>query len=413
MDTISVPQTALRLGTTPPRVWRALDHLGIEPAKGRRGHFLDPEEFEQIRRHLGNVPDVAGLDRESLLALAALNRRPFGVRSARALARSAGISPTTASRVLAELTDQGLVERTEPTLAEGSARKTVVFTIKRDNPRWAQIVEDLKAVDVPSRGVTIPTSRAKRVPTRLRHHFWNATPANLKLPEQADFVAARLLRTNDPEAVAWAALNLPVESILKVSDLRGLSPRERGWLRNMAALTVHLRHRISRDLDFLLEKPEDLDQLRARISGAGSFAVTYQDEATLNGVFDDTKIQVLGGTGQNLLAPTTDVGGLRVASVRDITAMKIKVIVDRGEMRDYYDLMEIDRRRIVEVEEGLALFLQRYHPPNPDEYVVTVIRALGYLGDVADDPALPASRAEIESYWMKRQPALLRNVQRW
>ena len=86
---------------------------------------------------------------------------------------------------------------------------------------------------------------------------------------------------------------------------------------------------------------------------------------------------------------------------------------DRGEMRDYFDLMEIDRRRVVDVEEGLSLFARRYEPSNAAEYVMTIVRALGYLGDVADDPELPASRAEIESYWTKRQPALLRNVKRW
>lgn len=235
MDTISVPAAAKAIGTTAPRVWRAVDRLGIQPSKGPRGRLLDRAQFEQIRRSLGYVPDVPGLNRENLLALAALARRPFGVRSARVLAESAGISPTTASRVLKELTNQGLVERTEPMLAEGSARNAVVYALNRHNPRWHELAEAVTSVDLPRRAGAKHVSPPKRVPPRLGHHFWNATPGNLRLPEQADFVAARLLRTNDPEAVAWAALNLPSESIRKVAELRGLSERERGWLRNIAS----------------------------------------------------------------------------------------------------------------------------------------------------------------------------------
>lgn len=112
-------------------------------------------------------------------------------------------------------------------------------------------------------------------------------------------------------------------------------------------------------------------------------------------------------------AMVTEIARIRVASVRDIAAMKLKMIVDRGEMRDYFDLMELDRRRVVDVEEGLSLFLERYEPSNPAEYVMTIVRALGYLGDVAADPELPTSRTEIESYWTKRQLALLSNIKRW
>lgn len=185
------------------------------------------------------------------------------------------------------------------------------------------------------------------------------------------------------------------------------------YLAGGTALTIHLRHRVSRDLDFMLERREDIGALRARIESTGTLAVTHQDESTLNGVFEDTKVQVLEASGQRMVAPTTTVAGLRVASTYDIMAMKLKVIVDRGELRDYFDLMEIDRCRLVSAEEGLALFVERYSPANPDEYVSAIVRSLGYLGDVADDPALPAGRDQIESYWAARLPALLRNISRW
>ncbi len=45
--------------------------------------------------------------------------------------------------------------------------------------------------------------------------------------------------------------------------------------------------------------------------------------------------------------------------------MKLKVIGDRGELRDHFDLMEIDQRGIVPVAEGLQLFVERYDPLTP------------------------------------------------
>lgn len=66
-----------------------------------------------------------------------------------------------------------------------------------------------------------------------------------------------------------------------------------------------------------------------------------------------------------------------------------------------------------EVEEGLGLFLQRYgRPPEPFE-IEPVVRALGYLGDVDEDGLLPATKDEIEAYWSRRQPEIVRNAARF
>jgi len=184
------------------------------------------------------------------------------------------------------------------------------------------------------------------------------------------------------------------------------------YLAGGTGLTVHLHHRVSRDLDFMLAADEDLERLRVELSRAGKVVVTRQEPGTLNLVIDETRVQFLRAADQRLLRPTSTVGGVAVASVEDITAMKLKVIVDRGELRDYYDLMEIDRRGVVPVEEGVALLLEKYMVRDPDLLVVTIVRALGYLGDVADDPALPSSRPEIERYWARRQPELAAHLAR-
>lgn len=49
-------------------------------------------------------------------------------------------------------------------------------------------------------------------------------------------------------------------------------------------------------------------------------------------------------------------------------------------------------------------------PTTPEAVVLHIARAFGYLEDVADDSALPAGRTEIETYWVKRQPEIVRSL---
>lgn len=129
---------------------------------------------------------------------------------------------------------------------------------------------------------------------------------------------------------------------------------ESAYLVGETALTVHLLHRVSRDLDFFLERYEDLEALARTLEEAGPVVFDQRDERTINCTFNDTKVQVLDASSQRILRPTIPVGGVRVASVADIFAMKLKVIGDRGEMRDYFDLMAIEKTEGLRVKDGLA-----------------------------------------------------------
>lgn len=196
------------------------------------------------------------------------------------------------------------------------------------------------------------------------------------------------------------------ETWLKIAPL--LPPS--AYLSGGTALTVHLLHRVSRDLDIFLEHPEDLRTLWIQFQGVGEARATQHDDSTINCVIDGTKVQVLEAATQKIVAPFVVVGGMRVASVEDIMATKLKVIVDRGELRDYFDIMKIEEDRSIMAETGLALVIEKYSPAHPDQYIKSIVKGLGYLGDVEDDPALPVSRKVIVDYWMKRQRSLMKHI---
>lgn len=167
---------------------------------------------------------------------------------------------------------------------------------------------------------------------------------------------------------------------------------------------------MSRDFDFFVAEPFDVEELARSLEGLGRFVATQVSTGTLNGYLGETRVQFLDARCQRSVDPTIDVAGIRVAGLRDLLATKLKVIGDRGELRDYFDVLVIERDTSHRVEGGLAAVLERYRPATADAVILHIVRALGYLDDVADDPTLPMSRAEIEAHWKQRQPEITRSL---
>jgi predicted nucleotidyltransferase component of viral defense system len=179
---------------------------------------------------------------------------------------------------------------------------------------------------------------------------------------------------------------------------------------------VHLAHRKSRDLDFLFhDHAVDLNALAEQLSSEGDFAITSESAGTLRGLYADTKVEFFHADEarpQHLLEEPMTVGGLRVAGLKDLMAMKLKVVGDRGELRDYYDIKTIEQQTGLSVEDGLALFTERYDVNSTSDMVRHIVTALGYLDDVEEDDALPIGKNELAGWWRTRQAQLVRHLSR-
>lgn len=175
-------------------------------------------------------------------------------------------------------------------------------------------------------------------------------------------------------------------------------------------IAAHLGHRESRDLDFFAGESFDPARLAASLDKLGTFAATQVELGTLNGYLEDVKVQFLDATDQHPVEPSQNIGGIPVAGLRDLAATKLKVVGDRGELRDYYDLMVLEQQASLRAEEGLSTFIERYRPVTPEAAVLHIVRGLGYFDDVANDPGLPVGRQEIEGYWTRRQPEILASL---
>ncbi|HUX03771.1 MAG TPA: hypothetical protein VMV53_02535 [Acidimicrobiales bacterium] len=224
------------LGTTVHRVTRAVERMDIRLSgsakRGGPGRTLTEGDVERLRSALGSAPRTRAFTREELFLLAALAAEPRGFASIRALARSAGVSPTTAAAGVERLARRHLVmQKAGLTRMSGRVVDATLIVANHSSAAWSRHAGEISAT-------TPPISGAGRepivIPRRFWHLFWNASPATIRVDEHPDYIAARLLRSGDRQAELWAVGHLPAASIEKAAHLRGVGPEEGRRIRNLA-----------------------------------------------------------------------------------------------------------------------------------------------------------------------------------
>jgi hypothetical protein len=232
MDTYSLAGAARALGTSAPRVRRAIDRLGLQIERTDSGVFqLAQSQVDELASVLGVTPSVPDLSPTQARVLAALSRSPRGVASVREAARRAGASPTATARALARLTSVGLIMQTHAMLARGRAVETKVYQVPFASPRWLALAPAIARVQLPARR---EREHATKVPPHLLHLFWNVAPAQLDVASSAPFIARRLITSFDPDGLAWGSQNLPASAWEHAAATRGLEPAKQALARNLA-----------------------------------------------------------------------------------------------------------------------------------------------------------------------------------
>jgi hypothetical protein len=153
------------------------------------------------------------------------------------------------------------------------------------------------------------------------------------------------------------------------------------------AIALRLGHRFSVDFDFFTERPLDKDALLGAMPLLARAETLREDARTLllSVVPPQRKRPVkvsffaelpLGRYGEPQL---TEDGILRVASLDDLMATKLKVILDRVEKKDYDDLAAMIAKG-QDVARGLGIARKMYAGLNPE----MALKALVYHKDVPD-----------------------------
>jgi len=124
------------------------------------------------------------------------------------------------------------------------------------------------------------------------------------------------------------------------------------------ALALRLGHRISVDFDFFTSSPFQPDELIAQIPFAQGGEILQSSANALTILVDrgaPVKVSFFGNLGFGPMEEPeiSKDNGLKIASVIDIMASKLKTILQRSEAKDYIDIAEILRSGL-SLEQGLG-----------------------------------------------------------
>src|ERR1700722_5386299 len=123
------------------------------------------------------------------------------------------------------------------------------------------------------------------------------------------------------------------------------------------AIALRLGHRQSVDFDFFSQGNLDKDSIRQGLAFMGDATLVQDERNTLTVITrDKVKVSFFGGLGFGRYGEpdVTRDGVLAVASLDDLMALKVKVILQRSELKDYVDIAEMIKAN-VSLAKGLSI----------------------------------------------------------
>lgn len=154
------------------------------------------------------------------------------------------------------------------------------------------------------------------------------------------------------------------------------------------AIALRLGHRHSVDFDCFSERPLDRSALHRALPWLADAAVLQDEPGALTVMAPgNVKISFFGGLGVGRVGEPEETadGVMLVASLEDLLAFKLKLVVQRVEAKDYLDVAAILAAG-VPLAQGLAAAEALFAPDLPP---MVVLKALTYFegGDLASLPA--------------------------
>jgi len=152
---------------------------------------------------------------------------------------------------------------------------------------------------------------------------------------------------------------------------------EASFLAGGSALALHFGHRISIDFDFFCDRPFSSEKLAETLKKIGDFKPQTILKDTLLGTFNNIKFSIFLYQ-YPWLFPGLNFQGVRLADPKDIGAMKIAAVMDRGSKKDFIDLYFLDKKG-VGLEKCLEYYDRKYKSLANNLY--SILTSLSYFVD--------------------------------
>ena len=168
------------------------------------------------------------------------------------------------------------------------------------------------------------------------------------------------------------------------------------------ALALQLGHRVSVDLDVFGRWDYSVDM----ISLLGQVGNVEKQSGTPDGKMqfffvDDVKVDCVSYDMYEWLEPPVEEGGIRLAGIKDIGAMKINAITNRGTRKDFVDLARL--LDDFSLDDIFGWYQAKYPQANP-------ARALRSLSYFVDAEAMPMPQILIDFDWDAAVEKILASV---
>ena len=182
----------------------------------------------------------------------------------------------------------------------------------------------------------------------------------------------------------WEALTPNTQSAFHLLGEQEVT--RRFYLAGGTGLALHLGHRFSADLDFFSENPNSmgLDDRAAirRPLEHPTLAITYDKDGTFVATWQGVGVSFFRLDQVPVVLPFPVLDPIRVASVKEIGAMKLAAIIGRGTRKDFVDLYFILQQ--VPLEDLFRVAAVKY--ARVRTFAMSATRAMAYFEDAESLP---------------------------
>ncbi len=162
------------------------------------------------------------------------------------------------------------------------------------------------------------------------------------------------------------------------------------------SLALQYGHRRSVDLDFFGHTTEDVDELTNMLSSCAKDVVRGNCTKSIKAYFlNNIKVDIVNYQYRWIDEPVI-CDGLRLASPKDIAAMKVNAVMGRGTKKDFVDMYFLLRHYTF--DEIMQFYLQKY--PDGSEY--RALLSMTYFAD-ADPQPMPHMFQQVEWNTIKEE----------
>jgi len=153
------------------------------------------------------------------------------------------------------------------------------------------------------------------------------------------------------------------------------------YLAGGTGLALQIEHRKSYDLDFFTEREFNTGEIIDFLKDNFDTQLEMSDKKTIKAQIDGIRFSLFYYD-YPLLSGFKKFNGINLASIEDISAMKLVAITNRGAKRDFIDLYFISKME--GLKKLLGYYEKKYKKIKPNIY--NVLKALVYFDDAGNEP---------------------------